>query len=94
MKIFKISYKTSGFVKINNCKNERMQHVVRVHRSITRQAAIKYQPAGNRNQELPLQRLLDCYIERRTDQEVQILCKHDDDDDAYLFGLRITLLHI
>ena len=68
-----------------------------MHRSISKQTAIKYQPTGNRNQGLPLKRLPGCYIERGTGQEAQILCKNDDDDDdddAYLFGLRITILHI
>jgi len=79
---------------MKNYNNKRMQHIVRMHRYRYKQAAIKYQPAGNINQGIPLKRLLECYIETGTGQEVHILCKHDgdDDDDVYLFGLRITLL--
>jgi hypothetical protein len=72
-----------------------------MHRSRSNQAAIKYQPAGNRNPGISLKRLLESYIETGISQEVHILCKHDNDDDdddddddaddVYLFNLRIIL---
>ena len=81
---------------MNNYNNKRMQHIIRMQRSRSKQAAIKYQPARNRNQGIPLKRLLECYREIGTGQEGHIFCKHDDDDDGgddiYLVGLRITLL--
>jgi len=49
--------------KINKYKNKWMQHVRRMDRSWLSCAIIEYWPAGMKNPERPLTRLLDGYIE-------------------------------